>query len=234
MSENKSSKNEKERIPLEKHEGVVSRSIELAPSPERFNAFSDGVFAIAITLLVIDLPVPPADTPVLHTLLRDWHEFLGYLISFTFIGSIWLTHAGISRVLKRSDSIILGVNLLVLLFVTTLPFSTKLMVTHLESSDVIEGVLFYGVNLLFASLSLNLLLFYIVREPLNLSTVLAEQELKRLYRRRWLALGINAFAILIALFSPRVAVGLYVAQTAIVLVIPLYALHRHKRVGFAR
>jgi uncharacterized membrane protein len=62
---------------------------DLFSSLDRFNAFSDGVFAIAITLLVLELPVPPANAPIVPALIDTWHDFLGYLISVAFIGSIW-------------------------------------------------------------------------------------------------------------------------------------------------
>ncbi len=60
---------------------------------DRFNAFSDGVFAIVITLLVLELPVPPEGAPVLPALAESWSDFLGYAISFAFVGGIWLSHA---------------------------------------------------------------------------------------------------------------------------------------------
>ena len=122
-------------------------------SLDRFNAFSDGVFAIAITLLVLDLPVPPENAPIVPVLLKAWPEFLGYLISFAFIGSIWLTHSALTRAMKRADAAVYSMNLLVLLFTGVLPFSTSVMVTHLDAPDVGVAVSLYGLNLLLASLS---------------------------------------------------------------------------------
>ena len=66
------------------------------PALDRFSAFSDGVFAIAITLLVLELPVPPVDVPLVPALLEAWPDFLGYIMSFAFIGGIWLTHSGLT------------------------------------------------------------------------------------------------------------------------------------------
>ena len=61
---------------------------------DRFNAFSDGVFAIAITLLVLEITIPAAGVAVLPALREQWPEFLGYYISFAFIGGLgWLTPA---------------------------------------------------------------------------------------------------------------------------------------------
>ena len=71
---------------------------------DRFNAFSDGVFAIAITLLVLEITVPAAGVRVLPALREQWPEFLGYYISFAFIGGIWMAHSGVTKFLKRGDS----------------------------------------------------------------------------------------------------------------------------------
>jgi uncharacterized membrane protein len=111
------------------------------PSLDRFNAFSDGVFAIAITLLVLELPVPAEDVGIWSALAHTWRDFVGYLISFAFIGGIWLTHAGLTKVMRRGDSVSYGVNLILLLFVALLPFSTKLMVAHVNAPDAWVGVL---------------------------------------------------------------------------------------------
>jgi uncharacterized membrane protein len=72
-------------------------------------AFSDGVFAIAITLLVLDLGLRPPGTP-LEQLLRAWPAFLGYLVSFLTIGAAWLGHNLLTDQLARADSLLLRVN----------------------------------------------------------------------------------------------------------------------------
>ena len=197
-------------------------------SLDRFNSFSDGVFAIAITLLVLELPVPAEGVPVLSALANSWHEFLGYIISFAFIGSIWLTHSDMTKVMKRADHFVYGLNLILLLFVALLPFSTSLMVTHLDAEGIRIGVLGYGTNVLLASLSFSFLLFYVAREPGLVDGVIADAKLKRLYRRRWLVIGVNVLALFLAFEAPRVAVVLYMAMTTMLLVLPFLGLHRHK------
>ena len=198
------------------------------PSLDRFNAFSDGVFAIAITLLVLDLPVPPAGVAVLPALQEGWHEFLGYLISFAFIGGIWLTHSGLTRVMKRGDNVAYGMNLILLLFVAVMPFSTNLMVTHLNAPDVGVGVFLYGVNVLLASLMLSLLIFYVANEPGIVVDGIADETLRRMYRRRWFVIGVNVFALLMALVAPLFAVGLYLVVTVLVLLLPVFGLGRRR------
>ena len=89
----------------------------------RFEAFSDGVFAIAITLLVLDLPVPASAYSAHHLLDsfdRQWPAYLGYFVSFSTIGAIWLGHSAITDYLDRADSTLLRLNLVLLLLVTFL------------------------------------------------------------------------------------------------------------------
>jgi len=78
--------------------------------------------------------------PVLPALLEHWQEFLGYLISFVFIGGIWIARAGATKLMKRGDAIAYGINLLMLLFVGVLPFTKNLMVTHLDGSFGTAGL----------------------------------------------------------------------------------------------
>ena len=84
---------------------------------DRFNAFSDGVFAIAITLLVLEITVPREGIPLLPALREQWPEFLGYYISFAFIGGIWITHSGVTKYMRRGDSVVYTLNLVLLLLV---------------------------------------------------------------------------------------------------------------------
>ncbi len=141
----------------------TSRAADVLPL-DRFNAFTDGVFAIAITLLVLELSVPAVGGRLLPALGEQWQEFLGYLISFVFIGGIWVSHAGMTKLMRHADTLAYGIDLLMLLFVGVLPFSTNLMVTHLSGPDVEAAVIIYGVNVLLASLCLSLLMFYIASE----------------------------------------------------------------------
>ena len=195
---------------------------------DRFNAFSDGVFAIAITLLVLEIAIPHVGVRVLPALREQWPEFLGYFISFAFIGGIWIEHSGLTKYLKHGDSESFAMNLLLLLFVGLLPFSTALMVTHLTGADAKFTVALYGVNLLLASLVLSLLILYVAQEPSLLVDDIDEGTLARVTRRRWTALGINVLAIAVTLVAPKVGVGLYLVETALLLIIPFLGLRRHR------
>ena len=200
---------------------------ELLPL-DRFNAFSDGVFAIAITLLALELTVPVASERLLSALVEQWPEFLGYFISFAFIGGMWLTHARMTRLMKQGDAAVFGINLLVLLFVGVLPFTTSLMVRNLSGPDVEVAVLVYGINVLIASLLLSFLLVYIARDRRLVEDEVADETLAAIARRRWTAIGIEVIAIVCALIVPMVAVGLYLAATLLLLIAPLIRLHRSR------
>ena len=196
---------------------------------DRFSAFSDGVFAIAITLLVLQISVPHEGVRLLPALLKLWPELLGYYISFAFIGSLWIVHSGVTKLMKRGDPVAHALNLLLLLFVGLLPFATDLMVMHLTGADARIAVLIYGVDLLLASCVLSLLILYLAQEPGLLIGDVAEGTLRRVTGQRWTAIGVNVFAIAVALVAPRVAVGLYLVETTILLIIPLVGLRRHRR-----
>ena len=193
---------------------------------DRFNAFSDGVFAIVITLLVLELPVPPEGAPVLPALAASWSDFLSYAISFAFVGGIWLSHAGLTKYMKRGDAVSFRLNLVLLLFVSLLPFSTHLMVTHLKALDASTAVALYGANLFVASGLITALLYYAARDRQLVVDDVTADKVSRAYRQRLPYLVLTALAILVALFAPLVAVASYILLAVAFLIQPLIGLRR--------
>jgi uncharacterized membrane protein len=106
-------------------------------SPGRLEAFSDGVFAIAITLLVLDIHVPDPSTTadLAQQLGSQWPSYVAYGVSFLTIGIIWINHHAMLRRVKAIDHEILILNLLLLLCVGLLPFTTALMAAYLKESE---------------------------------------------------------------------------------------------------
>jgi uncharacterized membrane protein len=106
-------------------------------SPGRLEAFSDGVFAIAITLLVLDIHVPDPSTTadLARQLGSQWPSYVAYGVSFLTIGIIWINHHAMLRRIKAIDHEILILNLLLLLCVGLLPFTTALMAAYLKESE---------------------------------------------------------------------------------------------------
>ena len=119
----------------------------------RTEAFSDGVFAIAITLLILEVNVPETAFDNLWRGIADqWPSYLAYVTSFITIGGIWLAHHGIFRRLQYANTPLMLINLLLLMAVSFLPFPTKLMAEAIDSSDAERAaVIFYGVSLLVIS-----------------------------------------------------------------------------------
>ena len=121
-------------------------------SPGRLEAFSDGVFAIAITLLVLDIHVPdPSSTADLaHELGAQWPSYVAYAVSFLTIGIIWINHHAMIRRVKAVDHEILILNLILLLTVGLLPFTTALMAAYLKESagETLAAAIYAGSFLL--------------------------------------------------------------------------------------
>ena len=208
--------------------GAAERDARSLPL-DRFNAFSDGVFAIAITLLAIEIAVPPEGVPLQTALREMWPEFVGYYISFAFIGGIWVTHSRTTRLMRLGDGAVYALNLVLLLFVGLMPFTTALMVQRLRGDDAGLATLLYGVDALLASLVMTLLILYLAREPALLAENADEAALRRLARSRWAAIGLSGVAIALALVAPRVAAGLYLVTSTWLLIVPLLGLRRHRR-----
>jgi uncharacterized membrane protein len=106
-------------------------------SKARVEAFSDGVIAVAITLLALDLkvPLPVGPHSLAHKLAQQWPNYAAYVISFVTIGIIWINHHAMFRRLVSVDHTILMLNLVLLLTIGVLPFSTALMAEYLTASS---------------------------------------------------------------------------------------------------
>jgi uncharacterized membrane protein len=126
----------------------------------RLEAFSDGVIAVAITLLALNLAVEgPGHGPLLEQLANHWPAFVAYLISFFTIGIIWVNHHALVQDLARVDRTLLFMNLALLMFVVAIPFGTALMAMYLtqDSPDarwamVIYCAIFEGMAISFAAI----------------------------------------------------------------------------------
>src|SRR5690349_4601226 len=132
------------------------RPIQEELSLTRLEAFSDGVFAIAITLLVLELAVPAgAQQHLLRSILHEWPAYLAYVTSFLTIGVFWLQHSAVTNVLRAADATMYRLNLLVLLLASFLPFPTKLIGQFVDDRDAERvAVVFYGLALLALDLAM--------------------------------------------------------------------------------
>jgi TMEM175 potassium channel family protein len=187
-------------------------------SKDRMEGFSDGVFAFAITVLVLDLAVHPPGTP-LQQVLHAWPAYLAYIISFLTIGGAWLLHTALTDQLARADSLLLRLNLLVLLVVVFLPFPTRLVADalHTTSGERVY-VTMYGLTLLAIRLLGSALDAYARHE--HLYSPKGEGEELQSTQPIFLPVVIGyVIAILIGLALPVAAVALYFG-IAVYLVVP--------------
>jgi uncharacterized membrane protein len=115
----------------------------------RAEAFSDGVLAVAITLLVLDLHVDATGHGSLsHQLGKTWPSFAAYLVSFFVIGVIWVNHHALFALIDRVDRVLLFENLMLLMFVTTLPFTTSTLAEFVREggANARLAVVLYGIS----------------------------------------------------------------------------------------
>jgi uncharacterized membrane protein len=118
----------------------------------RIEAFSDGVFAIAITLLILEIKIPVAGSGDLsRQLLRQWPSYFAFVVSFAFIGIMWINHHRLFTHIRRSNNTLLFLNLLLLLGVTAVPFPTAVLAQHLGGSDQrAAAILYHGTYFVIA------------------------------------------------------------------------------------
>jgi uncharacterized membrane protein len=163
----------------------------------RMEAFSDGVFAIAITLLVLEIAVPAgSESDLLGAVLHEWPSYLAYLVSFSTVGAVWVGHAVITEFLVRATPVLIRLNLLLLMVVSFLPFPTKLLAEYI-GADGPERVAatIYGLNLLLVAVLLSVLWRYAVRESLIRSET-AEKDVKLITRRLTPVLAVLGYLII--------------------------------------
>jgi TMEM175 potassium channel family protein len=195
-------------------------------STGRLEAFSDGVFAIAITLLVLDIALPAgASRHLLRSVGDLWPSYVAYVASFSTIGAMWLGHNAITETLERADVTFVRLNLLLLLFVAFLPFPTRIFAEYIDEDSLERvAVTFYGATLLLTSTLLLVLWRYAVHKRL-VRPDLADEEIQLLTQR--LTPGLGGYLVLITagLYLPIIAVIGYLA-IAIYYIVPTRRLTR--------
>ena len=169
----------------------------------RLEAFSDGVLAIAITLLTLDLPVPtqenwqgPEPWPGLWTALYEsWPNIAAYVVSFAVIGIIWVNHHGLINRIAVVDRTLLFINLLLLLFVAAIPWATNLFAEYLKEGgrDSHIAAAVYSANALCVALAFNLFWVWILRDRRRLHQSI-DSEVARGQARRF-GFGILVYAL---------------------------------------
>ena len=133
----------------------------------RLVAFSDGVFAITITLLVLEIRPPTDYRNLLHGLVALWPSYLAYALTFLFIGQVWANHHVMFDHIRAADRVVLLLNTLLLMVVAFLPFATSVLAGALRSGHGQRtAVVFYGIAFGVTALTFNAVWQYACRHRL--------------------------------------------------------------------
>ena len=177
----------------------------------RTEAFSDGVFAIAITLLILNVTLHRSGS-LGHDLLQLWPSYLAYAVSFVTIGIMWINHHTIYRHIERVDRIFLLLNLMLLLCIAFVPFPTRIAAEFARSdSDRRAAALLYGITMTTTAVFFNSLWLYASRGGRLLSPNADRREVSGITRSYIPGAPMYATATLIAFADSRASLILFAA-----------------------
>ena len=180
----------------------------------RLVAFSDGVFAITITLLVLDIEPPKDYKNLLHGLGALWPSYLCYAVTFLFIGQVWVNHHVMFDHIRAADRGVLFLNTLLLMVVAFLPFATSVLAGALHSGDGQRtAIVFYGIAFDVTALAFSAMWQYVRRHKL-LKDTLDAAGAAAIARRFQLAVAWLAGGALVGLAVPVLGVVVIAAFNA--------------------
>lgn len=180
-------------------------------STSRVEAFSDGVFAVAITLLVLQFIVPDVQSGKLLTaLLGQWPQLVTYIASFLTVGVVWVNHHAIFRGLRAVDRTIQFINLVLLLCVVLVPYPTELLGRYLNSTpNGSVAAAFYAVVMTAMSISFQVLVGWALTHPHLLRPEVKARSLRSVIPRFGVGLVTYAASIALAFVSAQLVVAIY-------------------------
>jgi TMEM175 potassium channel family protein len=176
-------------------------------SKQRLEAFSDGVFAIVITLLILDIRIPAVSPTALGAaLVAILPQILTYILSFFIVGLYWHLHHQVSAQIKLIDEPFIWLNLVWLLFVSILPFPTALLGRYPLQPIPLTV---YGINLIFVNVTGFVILVYFQRRPALRFRPMSVAELRGIAPIYVIVNGLYIVAIAAAWFFPWLSYGIY-------------------------
>jgi uncharacterized membrane protein len=175
-------------------------------STGRLEAFSDGVFAVAITVLVFGLlPVGTGKTLNAAILLHAWPQYFAYVVSFLSIGIMWMNHHTIFGHVSRVDRPLLVLNLLLLMGVVAIPFPTALIAEHLRDAGGTAATVTYGLVMIAISAAFAGIWVYVVTHAPSLGAVVPQGALRQSVPGFTLGGAVYVAGTLIAAFFSAIA-----------------------------
>lgn len=203
----------------------------MSSETSRIEAFSDGVFAIAITLLILEVKIPPANPSVSlsRQLLQQWPSYCAFLLSFLFIGIMWINHHRLFNHIRRASNGLLFLNLLLLLGVSAVPFPSAVLALHLSGPGARAAAALYNGTYFLIAIFFNVLWWYAVsRKLLDNASMESAEAISRQY-----AVGPVLYALCLGLGWVNVPLSIAInAALAIFFAVPpqiAAAAHNHGR-----
>jgi uncharacterized membrane protein len=189
----------------------------------RLEAFSDGVFAIAITLLVLEIAVPHLTDgeSLARALGNEWPSFFGFALSFITIGIIWINHHELFRDIERADHTVVVLNLLILLCVAFIPFPTAVLAENLQDGVHRQtATLLYGGTYTVTAVFFVLLWLYVSSNQHLLDARLSPARIRTRTLRYLPGPLIYGLALVLALITPWLTLAIHIAL-AVLYLLPL-------------
>jgi uncharacterized membrane protein len=172
-------------------------------SKDRLEALADGIFAFAMTLLVLNLVIPEmkqaTDETLLAILLSEGHRFYKYALAFILLGILWVVHHQQFNYIHNADATLIWVNIVILMFIALMPFSTDLIGDYAETK--VAGI-FFCLNLFFIGTLYTCNWIYASRHYL-VATNMDAESVRRAGRRNMATPMVSILAILLTLFVPE-------------------------------
>ncbi len=182
----------------------------------RIEAFSDGIFCVAITLLAIDIGVEVKDNitnaQLEKSLLKLWPYYLAYFLSFVNVLLAWIGHHGLFKNLKSTDNFLMISNGMLLMLVALLPFPTKTLGLYLNTDAIKTAVGFYTGYFVIISLAFRLLWYAASHKRNLLINDLTEQQIKQITRNENIGLVTNIIITAVAFINPWIALTMSFAM----------------------
>jgi uncharacterized membrane protein len=185
-----------------------------AGTTERLEAFSDGVIAIAITLLVLQIRVPDVggdDGGLFSALLDDWPSFVAYAVSFIVIGIMWVSHHSMFERIAAVDRTLQFINLFLLLCIAFLPFPTALLADYVGEGGINASIAaaIYSATMTVIGLTFSAMWVHLYRHMELLVPGLTRDRVRQSCKRSFLGVGVYAASIGLAFLSAQACFLVY-------------------------
>jgi uncharacterized membrane protein len=179
-------------------------------SPARLETFADGVFAIAATLLIIDVGIPAASDDTLGAaLLHIWPQYLAYAVSFLTIAIMWVNHHRVLRQLEQVDERFVFLNVGLLACIAFVPFPTRILAEFVRTDDARAAALLYGITLTVTSIFFISVWLYASRRGRLLHPSADPKMVSGITRSYIPGTPMYASATLVAFVSPKASAALF-------------------------